>query len=125
LAVTWIKPTYAHKRYNNRATIKRKINYIIDAGKTTSIANSGIQKEGDGISSVSATMEYIQNPEKTRTSDLVSSYECSPETADAEFTLTKDEYERNTGRVQKSNSRLIYHITQSFKPNEVRPQDCK
>jgi len=125
LAVTWIKPTYAHKRYNNRAAIKRKINYIIDAGKTTSIANSGIQKEGDdndGISSASATMEYIQNPEKTGTSDLVSSYECSPETADTEFTLTKDEYERNTGRVQKSNSRLIYHITQSFKPNEVDPK---
>ena len=46
--------------------------------------------------------DYAQNPDKTNKGELVSSYECSPLTADEEFMLSKRQYELMTGRRQKS-----------------------
>ena len=62
--------------------------------------------------------DYAQNPEKTEQGELVSSYECSPLTADEEFMLSKRQYELVTGRRQKSNV-IAYQIRQSFKPGEI------
>ena len=45
--------------------------------------------------------DYAQNPDKTNKGELVSSYECSPLTADEEFMLSKRQYELMTGRRQK------------------------
>ncbi|ECL0264390.1 hypothetical protein FKC55_00705 [Listeria monocytogenes] len=56
---------------------------------------------------------YILNPEKTK---YISSFACSPETADLEFELTLDENSRSGG-VNKA-----YHIIQSFKPHEITPE---
>ena len=65
--------------------------------------------------------DYAQNPDKTNKGELVSSYECSPLTADEEFMLSKRQYELVTGRRQK-NDVIAYQIRQSFKPpNKKNP----
>ena len=45
-----------------------------------------------------ARVDYIENPEKTNGGELISSYACSPETADQEFLLARNEYMAITGR---------------------------
>jgi len=65
--------------------------------------------------------DYVQNPDKTENNALVRGYECSPECAAEEFANTMDMYEIKTGRKHKDNSRLLYHMRQSFKPGEVDP----
>ena len=66
--------------------------------------------------------DYVANPDKTENNVLVRGYECSPECAAEEFANTMDMYEIKTGRKHKDNSRLLYHMRQSFKPGEVDPQ---
>jgi len=133
MATTWIKPTYAHKRYNNKTTIKRKIDYITDRDKTK---NPNIDEhENDTeheikhgktdtttIAPIISINEYIQNPEKTENNLLVTGYECFPEYAADQFATSMDLYERNTGRKHKDNSILLYHMRQSFAPGEVDPE---
>jgi len=63
----------------------------------------------------------VQNPDKTENNALVRGYECSPECAAEEFANSMDMYEIKTGRTHKDNSRLLYHMRQSFKPGEVDP----
>lgn len=65
--------------------------------------------------------DYAQNPDKTKKGELVSSYQCSPLTADEEFMLSKRQYELSTGRRQK-NDVIAYQIRQSFKPGEITPR---
>ena len=67
--------------------------------------------------------DYVQNPEKTEQGELVSSYECSPLTADEEFMLSKRQYELATGRRQKSDV-IAYQIRQSFKPGEITAEEA-
>ena len=66
---------------------------------------------------------YIQNPDKTEQGELVSSYECSPLTADEEFMLSKRQYELATGRRQK-NDVIAYQIRQSFRPGEITAEEA-
>lgn len=68
---------------------------------------------------------YDQKPEKTRDGELVSAYMCSPETAAAEFEISKKLYAQITGRSQpKARDVLMYRIIQSFKPGEVSPEEA-
>lgn len=67
--------------------------------------------------------DYAQNPDKTQQGELVSSYECSPLTADEEFMLSKRQYELMTGRRQK-NDVIAYQIRQSFKPGEITAEEA-
>ena len=67
--------------------------------------------------------DYAQNPDKTNKGELVSSYECSPLTADEEFMLSKRQYEFVTGRIQK-NDVIAYQIRQSFKPGEITAEEA-
>ena len=67
--------------------------------------------------------DYAKNPDKTNRGELVSSYECSPLTADEEFMLSKRQYELATGRRQK-NDVIAYQVRQSFKPGEVTPEEA-
>ena len=67
--------------------------------------------------------DYAQNPDKTQQGELVSSYECSPLTVDAEFMLSKRQYELVTGRRQKSDV-IAYQIRQSFKPGEITAEEA-
>ena len=67
--------------------------------------------------------DYAQNPDKTQQGELVSSYECSPLTADEEFMLSKRQYELATGRRQKSDV-IAYQIRQSFRPGEITAEEA-
>ena len=67
--------------------------------------------------------DYAQNPDKTNKGELVSSYECSPLTADEEFMLSKRQYELVTGRRQKSDV-IAYQIRQSFKSGEITAEEA-
>ena len=67
--------------------------------------------------------DYAQNPDKTNKGELVSSYECSPLTADEEFMLSKRQYELMTGRRQK-NDVIAYQIRQSFRPGEITGEEA-
>ena len=120
IATTWIKPTYAHKGYTNKATIKRKINYITDSEKAN-IDNEQTEpnNQNETFTIVPSIFDYVQNTDKTQNNALVKGYECCPENAADEFANSMDMYEINTGREHKDNSRMLYHMRQSFKPGEV------
>ena len=134
MATTWIKPTYAHRRYQSKATIQRKIKYVTDVGKTDINNFDNMQHENeltagnsdmasmDGAAAVIAISDYVQNPDKTENSELITGYECFPEHAAEQFSISMDLYEQNTGRKHKDNSRLVYHMRQSFAPGEVDPR---
>lgn len=61
-------------------------------------------------------LDYIMNPDKTDEKLLVSSFACSPETADLEFALTREAGKKN---VMEKGDNLAFHLIQSFKPGEV------
>ena len=61
-------------------------------------------------------LDYITNPDKTDKKLLVSSFGCSPETADLEFSMTREMAKKN-GMDKGDN--LAFHLIQSFKPGEV------
>ncbi len=67
--------------------------------------------------------DYAKNKDKTNGGELVSSYECNPQTVDSEFALSKSEYLKNTGRVIKGDI-IAYQIRQSFKPGEITPEEA-
>ena len=61
--------------------------------------------------------------EKTANGELISSFECAPETAAAEFALSKQIYFQRTGREQEHDI-IAYQLRQSFKPGEVTAEDA-
>ena len=69
--------------------------------------------------------DYGQNPEKTGGGELISAYECDPQTADAEFLLAKARYKAITGREQRWDADVLcYQIRQSFKPGEITAEEA-
>nr|WP_314157146.1 relaxase/mobilization nuclease domain-containing protein [Stomatobaculum longum] len=68
-------------------------------------------------------IDYARNGEKTEDGRLISAYACTPETADREFILSKQEYLRITGR-QVPGDIIAYQIRQSFKPGEISPEEA-
>ena len=68
-------------------------------------------------------IDYSKNPEKTQGGELISSYECDPKTADAEFLYSKRQYQTITGREQRHNV-IAYQVRQSFKPGEITPEEA-
>lgn len=68
------------------------------------------------------TTDYVKNPDKTDRGEWVSSYACNPATAQQEFLFSKRQYAAITGREQKGNDVIAYHLRQSFKPGEVTPE---
>jgi len=85
-------------------------------------------KPGKGksiASSIKDSLDYGKNPNRTGSDDMIRSYECDYETADAEFILSKEQYHAITGRNQKRDKDvLFYQIRQSFKPDEVTPEQA-
>ncbi|MFT8889973.1 MAG: relaxase/mobilization nuclease domain-containing protein [Ethanoligenens sp.] len=80
--------------------------------------------EGKSIArAISAHTDYAMNPAKTRGGELISAYECSPETVDLEFAFSKKIYADLTGRTASARKDVVaYQIRQSFKPGEVAPE---
>ena len=68
------------------------------------------------------TVDYVENPEKTKDGELISSYECDPLIAEQEFFFSKSQYTALTGRTQGDKDVIAYHLRQSFKPDEIDPQ---
>lgn len=80
------------------------------------------QNKGKSIADCLADRtDYAKNPDKTNDGELLSSYECAPKTVQAEFMLSKRQYDDITGRKQASNV-IAYQIRQSFKPGEITPE---
>lgn len=80
------------------------------------------QNKGKSIADCLADRtDYAKNPDKTNDGELLSSYECDPKTVQAEFMLSKRQYDDITGRQQASNV-IAYQIRQSFKPGEISPE---
>ena len=63
-------------------------------------------------STLKKALDYIQNPDKTDGKMLVSSFGCSPETADIEFAFT-------IAQALDRGNNLAHHLIQSFAPGEV------
>ena len=66
---------------------------------------------------------YATDGLKTARGELISSYECDPVTAAAEFALDKREYFIRTGRSQEHDI-IAYQIRQSFKSGEVTAEEA-
>lgn len=62
-------------------------------------------------STLDKAIDYILNPEKTDNGLLVSSFGCSPETADIEMKITGE-------KGLKNGNRIAYHLIQSFSPED-------
>ena len=90
---------------------------------TTRIMSLHVNKGKTAGHCLKERLDYISNPDKTNGGALVSSYACSPETADKEFLLMRDTYIANTGRVN-NNEVIAYHIRQAFKPGEITPEEA-
>ena len=72
---------------------------------------------------LSERINYAKDEDKTADGELVSSYECDPETASSEFALSKREYFTLTGRKQEHDV-IAYQIRQSFKPGEITAEEA-
>lgn len=67
--------------------------------------------------------DYAKNDEKTENGEYVSSYACNVEIVEKEFAESKKEYLRLTGRQPKGDI-IAYQIRQSFKPDEITPEEA-
>ena len=87
---------------------------------TTRLIKHHISSRKTIVQSLTDRFEYGQNPDKTRQGELISSYECDPQTAVAEFLLSKAKYKAITGRDQKKGEDVLcYQVRQSFVQGEV------
>lgn len=68
-------------------------------------------------------IDYTKDDNKTEQGKWISSYACNVELVDKEFTASKAEYFRNTGRKIKGDI-IAYQIRQSFKPGEISPEEA-
>lgn len=73
--------------------------------------------------SLKGRTDYVKDDEKTEDGRYIRAYECSPQTVDKEFAISKMEYERITGRSRK-NDVIAYQIRQAFKPGEIGPEEA-
>ena len=73
--------------------------------------------------SIKERLDYIMNPDKTDSGDLISTYACAPKTAANEFMLYRADYLARTG-LDIPNEIIGYHIRQAFKPGEITPDDA-
>lgn len=84
-----------------------------------------IMKNCTRYQSMAERHDYDQKEEETNGGELVSSYMCSPETAAEEFEISKKLYAKLTGRSQSEKHDIImYRIIQSFRPDEISPEDA-
>ncbi len=68
-------------------------------------------------STLKMAVDYISNPDKTDRQILVSAFACSLPTAHLEFAKTREKFNVKNGN-------LAYHCIQSFKPDEVTPEQA-
>ena len=76
------------------------------------MGNMAVTKIKPIKSTLKRALDYIQNPDKTDGKMLISSFGCSPETADIEFGFT-------LSQALDRGDNLAHHLIQSFEPGEV------
>ena len=87
---------------------------------TTRLIKHHIGKGQTIASSIRGRLDYGKDQNKTRGGELIASYMCDHETADAEFILSKAKYKAITGREQKQDADVLcYQIRQSFARGEI------
>ena len=91
---------------------------------TTRLMSVHSGKNRSVASALHDTTAYIENPEKTKGYELVTSYKCDPRTADNEFLLSHQKYAALTGRIQRKSDVIAYHLRQSFRPDEITPEEA-
>ncbi len=92
---------------------------------TTRLITMHVNKGKTIAQSLGDRTDYAINPDKTLDGEYVSSYECSPETVDTEFLLSKQKYSSITGREpQQGRDIIAYQIRQAFLPGEVTPEQA-
>ena len=91
-----------------KGSIKDVIDYIENPEKT--VPNEDMQDFFDVFS-------YVKNPLKTNEGEYVSAVNCLKETALQQMILTKKQY-------QKTGGYIAWHGYQSFKQDEVTPEQC-
>jgi len=69
-------------------------------------------------STLNLALDYILNPDKTDEKLLVASYGCTPETADIEFSWTRNKSNKFWG------NQLARHLIQAFEPGETTPEQA-
>ena len=67
--------------------------------------------------------DYAMNNEKTANGELISSFECAPQTAASEFAFSKRIYFQKTGR-ESEHDIIAYQFRQSFKPGEATAEEA-
>ena len=96
-----------------------------DLTATTFLKAHHISRGETIAQSLKDRFDYGQSPEKTGNGELISAYECDPQTADAEFLLAKARYKAITGREQRRDADVLcYQIRQSFKPGEITAEEA-
>ena len=117
-------PTYSIRRlpgFINRMSVNtQEVNTVA----TTRIMPIHIGKGRSVARALKDVADYMQNPLKTEDSELISSYEFVPETAETEFLLAKSLYAANIGRDQGKRDIIAYHVRQSFVPGKVTPMEA-
>ena len=91
---------------------------------TTRIIPMHINKGRSMADCLTDRTAYAKNPDKTESGKFISSFKCSASTVEAEFLLSKRQYKAITGRGLRDNDVLAYQLRQSFKPNEVTPEEA-
>ena len=73
---------------------------------------------------ISDIIDYVENPDKTDSGRLITSYHCDSRIADAEFLFSKRQYLAKTGRQRGADDVIAYQIRQSFVPGEITPEEA-
>ena len=73
---------------------------------------------------ISDIIDYVENPDKTDSGRLITSYQCDSRIADAEFLFSKRQYLAKTGRRRGADDVIAYTIRQSFVPGEITPEEA-
>ena len=89
-----------------KGRLKDLIDYVENPAKTVA---------SDDLKDFFVVFSYVRNPEKTDNGEYVSAVNCLKETALEQMILTKKQY-------QKSGGYIAWHGYQSFRPNEVTPE---
>jgi len=103
----------------SRANWSRR--YFIATTRIQSLHTGKGRSVGTAIKNI---IDYVENPDKTDSGRLISSYQCSSRIADAEFIFSKRQYFAKTGRQRGRDDVIAYTIRQSFVPGEITPEEA-
>lgn len=121
MATTRILTIHVNKGKSIAKTLSERIDYAQNPDKTVDKI-IGVGEDSPIEKIIAHNTNYVRNSKKTSGGKLVKTYACSPYTVDADFFISKKDYDYTTGRGKCKRDVLAYHIRQAFKPGEIEPQ---